>query len=73
MPFSLYFSFGFSTLVSITTSLELGVVESESEAFDIRSLSEVEPDKIEEANTEESVFAAAAINLVALPRNPTME
>ena len=73
MPFSLYLSFDFSTLVSIPTSSELGMVESESEAVDIQAILEVELEKIEEANTEESVVAAAAINLVILPSNPKKE
>ena len=49
------------------------MVESESEAFDIQALLEVDPEKMVEANMENSVVAAAAIKLVALPSNPTME
>ena len=49
------------------------MVESESEAFDIQALSEVDPEKMVEVNTEESVVVAAAINLVALPSDPRME
>ena len=55
------------------TSSEIWMMDSDSKAFDIRALAKVESEEMLEANTEESVGDADAINLVVLPRKPRME
>ena len=46
------------------------MAESESKAFDVWALTEVEEEGMVDAKAEESIFAAVTFPLVTLPRNP---
>ena len=54
------------------TLSELGMVKSESEAFVIRALEEVESQEMVEANVEDSVVDASNFTLATLPSNQRM-
>ena len=54
------------------TLSELGMVKSESEAFGIRALEEVESQEMVEADVEDSVVDASNFTLATLPSNQRM-